>query len=137
MPWGAVTSGSGTERVAVLPGLRPTTARTLSEAFPGVAVTVGDQEVVVTVLEDSVAPPLVRETRYDVALVDGVPRRGDVVGAVRVGGDGSREAGGRRGWLAGLAGVVPTVPTATAAARAAAAMRNVRTANMVIPLDRK
>jgi hypothetical protein len=54
--------------VEVLPGLRPTTARTLSEAVPGVVVTVGDQDVVVTVLEESVAPPLVSATRYDVAL---------------------------------------------------------------------
>jgi hypothetical protein len=61
-----VTSGSGTERASCL---RPTTARTLSEAFPGVDVTVGDQEVVVTVPEERVAPHLVRDTRYEVALV--------------------------------------------------------------------
>src|SRR4051812_47838706 len=68
-PVGGVTSGSGTERVATFPGLRPITARTLSEAFPGVAETVGAQDVVVTVAEESVAPPLVSDTRYDVALV--------------------------------------------------------------------
>src|SRR3569623_3688383 len=44
------------------------TARTLSEALPGVVVTVGDHEVEVTDLEASVVPPLVSVTLYDVAL---------------------------------------------------------------------
>ena len=61
-------SGSGTVSVAVLPGFFPMTPRTLSEALPGVVVTWGVQEVEVTVVEASVVPPLVRDTRYDVAL---------------------------------------------------------------------
>ena len=36
--------------------------------MPGVAVTVGLQDVVFTVVLDSVAPPLASATRYDVAF---------------------------------------------------------------------
>ncbi len=99
-PWGAVTSRSTTDFVAVLPGLRPTTARTLTDAVPGVVETVGAQEVVVTVVEDRVVPPLVRLTRYDVALATAFHGRGDVVAPVGVGGGRSGESGRRGGRLA-------------------------------------
>jgi hypothetical protein len=41
---------------------------TLKEAVPGEVVNVGDQLVVFTVAVESVTPPLVMLTRYDVAL---------------------------------------------------------------------